>query len=42
MAFTGFDGGTFTNAPNAGVIFVPLKPFAERAAAWGCRARPAP
>ena len=30
VAFTGFDGGTFTNAPNAGVIFVPLKPFAER------------
>ncbi len=30
VAFTGFDGGTFTNAPNTGVIFVPLKPFAER------------
>ena len=30
VAFTGFDGGTFTNAPNAGVIFVPLKPFEER------------
>ena len=30
VAFTGFDGGTFTNAPNAGVIFVPLKPFDER------------
>src|SRR6516164_8680507 len=30
VAFAGFDGGTFTNAPNAGVIFVPLKPFAER------------
>ena len=27
VAFTGFDGATFTNAPNAGVIFVPLKPF---------------
>src|SRR5689334_1500258 len=23
VAFTGFDGATFTNAPNAGVIFVP-------------------
>ncbi len=30
VAFAGFDGGTFTNAPNAGVIFVPLKPFEER------------
>ncbi len=32
VAFTGFDGGTFTNAPNAGVIFIPLLPFEERAA----------
>ncbi len=30
VAFTGFDGATFTNAPNAGVIFVPLSPFEER------------
>ncbi len=30
VAFAGFDGATFTNAPNTGVIFVPLKPFAER------------
>jgi hydrophobe/amphiphile efflux-1 (HAE1) family protein len=30
VAFTGFDGATFTNAPNTGVIFVSLKPFAER------------
>jgi len=30
VAFAGFDGGTFTNAPNAGVIFVSLQPFAER------------
>jgi len=30
VAFTGFDGATFTNAPNTGVIFVPLKPFEER------------
>jgi hydrophobic/amphiphilic exporter-1 (mainly G- bacteria), HAE1 family len=30
VAFTGFDGGTFTNAPNAGVIFVALKSFEER------------
>jgi hydrophobe/amphiphile efflux-1 (HAE1) family protein len=30
VAFAGFDGATFTNAPNAGVIFVTLKPFAER------------
>ena len=30
VAFAGFDGATFTNAPNAGVIFVPLKPFHER------------
>jgi HAE1 family hydrophobic/amphiphilic exporter-1 len=30
VAFAGFDGATFTNAPNTGVIFVPLKPFDER------------
>jgi multidrug efflux pump subunit AcrB len=30
VAFVGFDGATFTNAPNTGVIFVPLKPFTER------------
>ncbi len=30
VAFAGFDGGTFTNAPNAGVIFVALKPAEER------------
>lgn len=30
VSFAGFDGATFTNAPNAGVVFVPLKPFAER------------
>ena len=32
VAFVGFDGATFTNAPNTGVIFVTLKPF-ERAPA---------
>jgi HAE1 family hydrophobic/amphiphilic exporter-1 len=31
VSFAGFDGGTFTNAPNAGVIFVPLRPAEERA-----------
>jgi len=30
VAFTGFDGATFTNAPNTGVIFVSLKSFEER------------
>ena len=30
VAFAGFDGATFTNAPNAGVIFVPLTPFEQR------------
>jgi HAE1 family hydrophobic/amphiphilic exporter-1 len=30
VAFVGFDGATFTNAPNTAVIFVALKPFAER------------
>ena len=30
VTFAGFDGATFTNAPNAGVVFVPLKPFEER------------
>jgi HAE1 family hydrophobic/amphiphilic exporter-1 len=30
VAFAGFDGATFTNAPNAGVIFLPLKPFEDR------------
>jgi hydrophobic/amphiphilic exporter-1 (mainly G- bacteria), HAE1 family len=33
VAFAGFDGATFTNAPNAGVIFVVLKPAADRAKA---------
>ena len=32
IAFTGFSAATFANASNAGAIFVPLKPFAERAA----------
>jgi hydrophobe/amphiphile efflux-1 (HAE1) family protein len=31
VVFAGFDGATFTNAPNTGVIFVALKPFEERA-----------
>ena len=31
--FAGFDGATFTNAPNAGAIFFTLQPFAERVAA---------
>ena len=30
--FAGFDGATFTNAPNAGAIFVPTEPFEERIA----------
>lgn len=30
VAFVGFDGATFTNAPNTGVIFVTLQPFEER------------
>ncbi len=30
VSFVGFDGATFTNAPNTGVIFVTLKPFSER------------
>jgi hydrophobe/amphiphile efflux-1 (HAE1) family protein len=30
VAFSGFDGATFTNASNAGAIFSPLKPFEER------------
>jgi hydrophobe/amphiphile efflux-1 (HAE1) family protein len=33
VAFAGLDGATLTNAPNAGAIFVPLKPFEERDAA---------
>jgi len=32
VPFAGFDGATFTNAPNAGAIFDPLLPFQERAA----------
>jgi hydrophobe/amphiphile efflux-1 (HAE1) family protein len=31
VAFVGFDGATFTNAPNTGVIFVNLAPFEQRA-----------
>jgi hydrophobe/amphiphile efflux-1 (HAE1) family protein len=30
VAFAGFDGATFTNAPNAGVIFIRLDSFQER------------
>jgi hydrophobe/amphiphile efflux-1 (HAE1) family protein len=30
IAFAGFDGATFTNAPNSGVVFVRLKSFEER------------
>ena len=30
VAFAGFSGATFTNAPNAAVIFAGLKPFSER------------
>jgi hydrophobe/amphiphile efflux-1 (HAE1) family protein len=30
VAFAGFDGATFTNAPNSGVIFIALKDFADR------------
>ncbi|MGE3228219.1 MAG: efflux RND transporter permease subunit [Hyphomicrobium sp.] len=30
VAFAGFDGATFTNAPNTAVIFVRLKEFEER------------
>ena len=33
VAFVGFDGATFTNAPNTGVIFVRLAPFEDRIAA---------
>jgi HAE1 family hydrophobic/amphiphilic exporter-1 len=33
VSFAGFDGATFTNAPNAGVVFVTLKSFEERAKA---------
>ncbi len=32
VAFAGFDGATFTNAPNAGAVFSTLTPFAEREA----------
>ncbi len=31
VPFAGLDGATFTNAPNAGVIFSALAPFSERA-----------
>ncbi|WP_088343304.1 MULTISPECIES: multidrug efflux RND transporter permease subunit [Rhodomicrobium] len=30
VAFVGFDGATFTNAPNSGVIFITMQPFEER------------
>ena len=32
VVFAGFDGATFTNAPNAGVIFVTLEDFGQRLA----------
>ncbi len=31
VAFTGFDGATFTTAPNAAVVFTPLRDKADRA-----------
>lgn len=34
VAFAGFDGATFTNAPNAAAMFVTLKPHGERAPAF--------
>ena len=34
VAFVGFDGATFTNAPNTGVVFASLKPFEDRARGW--------
>lgn len=33
VAFVGFDGATFTNAPNTGVVFMRLKTFEDRLAA---------
>nr|WP_277882903.1 multidrug efflux RND transporter permease subunit [Pontivivens ytuae] len=30
VAFTGLDGATFTNAPNAGAVFIVTDPFEER------------
>ncbi len=30
VGFAGFDAATFTNAPNGGAIFVPMKPIADR------------
>ena len=30
VAFAGFDGATFTNAPNTAAMFVTLKPQSER------------
>jgi hydrophobe/amphiphile efflux-1 (HAE1) family protein len=33
VTFVGFDGATFTNAPNAGVIFTSLEEFADRSKA---------
>jgi HAE1 family hydrophobic/amphiphilic exporter-1 len=32
VPFAGFDGATFTNAPNAGAVFAVLAPFPERVA----------
>ncbi|MES2098128.1 MAG: efflux RND transporter permease subunit, partial [Pseudomonadota bacterium] len=31
VAFAGLDGATFSTAPNAGAMFIPLKPFGQRA-----------
>ena len=30
IAFSGFDGATFTNAPNTGIMFISFKPQSER------------
>ena len=41
VAFAGFDGATFTTAPNTGVIFVTLKDRKDRRQAHH-RRRPSP
>jgi HAE1 family hydrophobic/amphiphilic exporter-1 len=33
VAFAGLDGATFSTAPNAGAMFIPLKPFGKRGGA---------
>ena len=39
VSFAGFDGATFTNAPNSGVVFVTLKPLERNSGSRATKVR---